>query len=181
MKEVQIESKELLTLFKAIKMLKYLTAEELNAFIALSDILEYSKDEKIISEGEISSYLYNVLEGSIRVVVQQQDEGKIKDIYIGTIGEGEIFGEAAILLNMKRTADVLSNDSIKVARIERSKFFSFIKKYPLAGIKILMYINYSLLNKLKEVNHELAFERKAYVDQQDIDNFVNNFDDIPLV
>jgi len=48
----------------------------------------------LISEGEVSSYLYTVLEGNVNVLVKEQTG---KEVYIGVIGEGDIFGEAGIL------------------------------------------------------------------------------------
>ena len=59
--------------------------------------------------------------------------------------------------------------------IDREKFFEFIKSFPSAGIKILMIIIHSLLNKLKDVNHELAFEREAHLEQKDIDQIIDSF------
>jgi len=55
--------------------------------------------------------------------------------------------------------------------------FKFIKDYPRSGNKILMLIIYSLLKKLKEVNQELAYERKSDADQDDIDSIIQNFMD----
>jgi hypothetical protein len=50
----------------------------------------------------------------------------------------------------------------------------FIRTSPAAGNKILMVIIHGLLRKLKMVNHELAFERKSDMDQDDIDQLVAN-------
>jgi hypothetical protein len=60
-------------------------------------------------------------------------------------------------------------------RLTRQELIRFIKKYPTTGNKILMVVIYSLLNKLREANQELAFERRVDVGQADVDSIVNEF------
>ncbi|MCK5198011.1 MAG: cyclic nucleotide-binding domain-containing protein, partial [Spirochaetales bacterium] len=113
---------------------------------------------------------YAVVEGSVRVSALES-EGK--DVYICTIGDGEIFGEAGIFMNVKRTASVTSCTETIVFRIERTQMLKFLKENPVAGNKFFMVMIYGLLKKLKEVNRELAYERKTDIDQDDIDALVN--------
>ncbi|HBD92616.1 MAG: hypothetical protein A2015_15850 [Spirochaetes bacterium GWF1_31_7] len=160
---------------KRIKMLELLSPEEIEEIAKVIEIVEYNSNEVIVAEGEISSYLYAVLDGSVRVTVKQTDEeGVIKDVYICTIGKSETFGEAAVFMNVERTADVFANDPVITMRIDRENLIRFIKSHPGAGIKILMIIIFSLLNKLKEANRELAFERKTVLAQNDIDALISD-------
>ncbi|MCK4798374.1 MAG: cyclic nucleotide-binding domain-containing protein [Spirochaetes bacterium] len=175
MKEIEIDKKLLLSKLKISKIFKLLTDNELDDLLSISEVLEFDKHEEIIKEGEISPFLYVILTGSVNVIVKQNHENNLKDVYICTIGEGDVFGEAAIFLNVKRTAYVISNDTLQSIRIKRQNLIDFIKKHPSAGIKILMVIIYSLLHKLRGINQELAFERQAYVAQDDIDNLINDF------
>ena len=122
--------------------------------------------------------MYIIIDGAVSIIIKQQlDDKTIKDVYISTIGEGDIIGEAAIFLNVKRTAHAISMMKLVVLKLERKELIEFINNHPSAGIKILMLIIFSLLNKLKDVNHELAFERKATFDQKDIDGLMNEFTD----
>jgi CRP-like cAMP-binding protein len=152
-----------------IIIFKYMKEEELDKILAISRFFSFGKGEKIIAKGEQSPDLYAVLAGTVNVVVP---EGKAGPIFISSIGEGDVFGEAGIFLSVKRTADVVSADESTVLRINRQDMINFIKSRPDAGIKILMLIIYSLLKKLKEANLELAFERKADISQNDIDAMV---------
>ncbi len=141
----------------------------MDRIIAISRFVSYDQDEKIIAKGEQSPDLYAVMAGTVHVVVPAAKTGAV---FISSIGEGDVFGEAGIFLSVKRTADVISADSVTVLRIGRQDMINFIKSRPEAGIKILMLIIYSLLKKLKEANLELAFERKADISQNDIDAMV---------
>ena len=153
-------------------LFKYLEDDVLKEFLAVADIVHYKADDRIIAEGEVSSYLYTVLEGTVNVLVKEQSGN---EVYIGAIGEGDIFGEAGIFLSVKRTANIVSSDNTVLLRITRDVLLEFVHKYPGAGVKMLLIIIYSLLRKLRESNQELAFERKSVIGQDDIDTIVENF------
>ncbi len=152
-----------------IIVFKYLKPEAVKKIISISRFYSYGKDEKIISKGDLSNDFCAVLSGTVHVVVPEKATGSV---FISSIGEGDVFGEAGIFLNVKRTADVVSADESVILSITREDIINFIKSRPEAGIKILMLIIYSLLRKLKEANIELAFERKADINQNDIDAMV---------
>ena len=159
--------------YKKIVALRYLKKEELEEFMKVTDIISYEDKEIIIKEGEYSPFIFGVLKGSVAVTVSEIDVNNKEEVYICTIGKGDVFGEAGIFMNVKRTANVVSTDKTTIFSIHRTEFLKFIKVHPGIGIKILMLIIFSLLRKLKEANHELAFERKADIDQTDIDDLVD--------
>ena len=82
-----------------------------------------------------------------------------------------------MFLEVKRTANVLSCTDSTLLKITRDSMINFIKEHPRSGNKILMLVIYSHLKKLKEVNQELAYERKSDADQDDIDSIIANFMD----
>jgi CRP/FNR family transcriptional regulator, cyclic AMP receptor protein len=153
-------------------LFRYLKDDALKEVLALSEIVRDKADDRIISEGEVSTFLYTVLEGNVNVFVR---ENSGKEIFVGAIGEGEVFGEAGIFLTVKRTANIVSGDNTMPLRVDRNCLLEFIQKYPTAGVKMLLIIIYGLLRKLRESNQELAFERKSVIAQDDIDDIVENF------
>ena len=155
---------------RKILTFKFMTDIELDHLINSCSILSFDEEEPIIKQGDTDQSFYAVVEGSVRVSALES-EGK--DVYICTIGDGEIFGEAGIFMNVKRTASVTSCTKTIVFRIERTQMLKFLKENPVAGNKFFMVMIYGLLKKLKEVNRELAYERKTDVDQDDIDALVN--------
>ncbi|MBN2656930.1 MAG: cyclic nucleotide-binding domain-containing protein [Spirochaetales bacterium] len=153
---------------------RFLTVQELDELMEVSTFREYEKEEKIIVQGEVKQAIYAVISGNVKVTVQERQES---EAYISTIGAGEVFGEAGIFTEVKRTANVTCMEKTTVLEISRKGLIDFIRNYPKAGNKILMLIIYSLLKKLREVNRELAYERKADADQDDIDSIIRNFMD----
>jgi CRP/FNR family cyclic AMP-dependent transcriptional regulator len=153
---------------KDFAVFKYFTDDALKEFFERSEILSFKSGEGIIAEGEKSAYFYAVLEGTVNVTVRNE----AKEVFISIAGEGEVFGEAGIFLNVKRTANVTASTDSVLLRIHRPDLLSFIKERPSDGIKFLMIIIYSLLRKLRDANQELAFERKSDIVQDDIDTMV---------
>ena len=101
-------------------------------------------------------------------MVQEED----KEVFICAIGAGDLFGEAGIFINMKRTAHVHAAEPTTIARISRKALLGFVHDDPPNGVKLLMLIIYNLLRKLRGANQEIAYERKSDIDQDDIDAIV---------
>jgi CRP-like cAMP-binding protein len=153
---------------KEFAAFKYFSDEAMLDFCDKAEILSFKTGETIIQEGEKSPYFYAVLEGTANVTVKSE----AKEVFISMAGEGAVFGEAGIFLNVKRTANVMSVADSVLLRIHRTSLLRFIKDRPSDGIKFLMIIIYSLLKKLSDANQELAFERKSDIVQEDIDFMV---------
>lgn len=155
---------------KNITPFKYLCEEELIHLMSLITVYQYGDEEIIIKQGESDQSLYAVLKGSVKVTVDNESE----DSYICTLGTSEIFGEAGIFINAERTANVISLDQAIILKVTRENMLKFVQKHPNASNKIFMIMIYSLLQKLKEANRELAYERKTDFNQDDIDSLIDN-------
>jgi CRP/FNR family transcriptional regulator, cyclic AMP receptor protein len=171
MKEIKLDLQYLEEKLHNTKFFKHIEKEDQTKFIKLSTIFEYENDEIIIAEGDKSPYFFIILSGIVNVNLNQKD----KSIYITTIGEGEIIGEAAIFVNFERTANIIAYNKVQILRIDRNSFISFIKENPASGIKLLMIIIHTLLSKLHLANHELAFERTTHVEQDAVDSFIEEY------
>lgn len=153
---------------KKIPLFKYFDDEALGDFFSRAEVHSFTEGETIIHEGEASPYLYAVLEGSVNVTARDGT----KTVFLSTIGEGSIFGEAGIFMNVKRTANVEGATDTVLLRNHRSQLMQFIKERPADGVKFLMIVVYTLLKKLRDTDMELAFERKSDVAQDEIDSMV---------
>ena len=164
------QEREYLRKMKDVILFRYLDERMLEKILRISEIVTYEPESKIIEEGEEDPYLFVVLSGSVTVSVREQSG---KDVYICTIGEGDVFGEAGMFVKSARTANVSTVTDTVVLKLHRQEFIRFIKIQPAAGIKMLMIIIFSLLRKLRETNQELAFERKTHFNQEDVDSFID--------
>lgn len=159
-----------LALINGISLFRYLADPEKRELLNISEIWEFEKGEKIITQGETSTCVFAVISGLVNVTVKDRNNPD-KEIFLSCIGEGEFFGEAGIFYDTKRSADVSPADKAVILRIGRYEFFKFIKQDAPAGVKILMLFVNGLLKKLNDSNKELAFERRTTLDQSAIDLF----------
>lgn len=157
---------------KDILLFKFLSEREVEDLLRMCEVQVFEEGERIVQQGEIEQAFYGVINGSVEVAVE---EGRKKNVYICTIGSGEVFGEAGMFMKVKRTANVSSLSQTTLLHITRGDFIQFIKKYPTTGNKILMVTVYSLLKKLRAANQELAFERQFDIEQDDVDSIVDEF------
>ena len=172
MKTVPIVQAEMLPIVKSSRMFHYLSEPEIIVLLGACEQIRFGKDERIITEREPGDCLYLILSGSARVTVEENG----REAYICTLGAGDVFGEAGLFMNLKRTANVAAaDDGMTVLRVKRSDFMRFIREHPAAGIKVLFMIIYSLLAKLREANLELAFERREDIAQDDIDDLLRDY------
>jgi len=163
--------KKYLPKIREIKIFKYLKEEELDMLLKKAEIIDYEEGNRIISQGEVSEYLFAILKGNVYVSVSCFEK---EDIFICTIGDKEVFGEAAVFMTEKRTASVTSSEYTTILRIHRTDMLYFIRKYPEGGIKILMLIINSLLNKLRSSNMEIALEKQSDIKLEDIEPIIRN-------
>jgi CRP/FNR family cyclic AMP-dependent transcriptional regulator len=170
MKELEKDIESILPAMKDTMLFRFLSGEALGDFLEKATFYEFDEEEVICSEGSSNDRLFLVIDGSVRVSVYRPDEER--DVYITTLGTGEIFGEAGIFLNMKRTASVVAADRVRLVVFTRTGFIQALKQRPNAGVKVLYMIIYGLLRKLREANQELAFERRFDSDQSDIDALI---------
>lgn len=153
-------------LFEAVQMFAYLNESEKEDILSIADVLHFSDGENIITEGEISPYLFAVISGDVSV---QKKVGTNSE-EISVIKRGDVFGEAGIFINMERTASNIAVGDVFVLRLERKDLFRFFKKHADAGVKMLMIMTYSLLNKLKDRHAmELGTDSAVQITQSEID------------
>ncbi len=169
MEQITMAKDAAFKVLKSTKTFQYLSDDDLDNLYGFCKFVQFAKGEKIIGENEVNPNLYVIANGSVNVMIHEDEK---KDVFLSSIGEGDIFGEAALFINMKRTADVYALERTELIEIERNGLLSFFKLYPIAGVKILMVITYSLLLKLRESHLQLAFDRKSFINQEEVDNLM---------
>ncbi len=157
----------------AVITFKYLTPSELDVLMGKATLVAYRDGEAVVREDEVSPYFFAILDGSVNVTVDEASlDGSLRNVYICTLGRGDVFGEAGIFIKVKRTATVCAAGDVTLLRLHREDVSAFIRDNPRGGNKFLLVVIHSLLRKLRAANQELAFERKSDMDQGDVDGLI---------
>lgn len=174
MRELPLNKQELLARTQDFRIFRYLNDGEREHLLDLCTLHSYRDGETIITEGEVSPYLYIVVDGRVRILVQRDDG---LEAHISDIEPGEVFGEAAVFSDTERTASVVSQGTSFLLALERKRLTDFLKNDLAGGQKVLLLIIYSLIHKLRGTNYELALERKASFNQPELDDLFNTYFD----
>jgi CRP/FNR family cyclic AMP-dependent transcriptional regulator len=94
----------------------------------------FKKNSVIVNQGDETNSLYVILEGSVRVFV---DDEQGKEIILNTMEAGESFGEMALLSDAPRSASVMATSPSKLAMISKQDFMSCLASNPTIPCKII--------------------------------------------
>jgi len=156
------------------RIYKHLGERDLLALLKPGEVFEYEAGELIIEEGTASQDMFVILKGSAVIEMANKES----NVYVCTLGPGEIVGEAGLFIHVDRTASVRAREGLLAVKISRAAFFSFLSTNSQGGIKFLFLIIYGLLGRLRESNEELVFERRGAMTQKEIDRLIDEL--VPL-
>ena len=173
MKAIQ-EKRAYIEEYQKLSIFNFMSAAEILYIVNRSELYHYSDTEKIVNQGDVAQNILVIVSGMVQVNVRQESG---KDVYICSIEEGEIFGEAGMFLRVRRTANIVSLDETVILSIPRTVLMDFIRDNPSTGNKLLLVIIHSLLKKLRGANQELAFEKMCEVQIGELDNLLAELSD----
>lgn len=108
----------------------------------ISKIRKYKKGSFLIKEGDEADKLYILIDGRAEV----NKLGKI----VGTLHEGNLIGEMAMVDRNQRSADVVLKDDCRVIEIEFQRLERLMESYPRLGYSAAINLVKSLSTKLRD-------------------------------
>jgi len=96
--------------------------------------VEYKPNEIIFCEFEPGYEFYFIQSGKVKVVKIINDREKTIDV----MGDGDVFGEMAILEEEPRTATIIAMEHVKVLRFHRDNFDALLQGNPQLAYKLLL-------------------------------------------
>ncbi len=128
-----------------------------DARLALADhfqLRNFEKGETIVREGETGNTFYLIRSGSVDVSTSSM--GKDGDqVALGKMGEGDFFGEVALLTDKPRTATVVACEKAELMELARSDFDEITNKFPSVRKIVEAYQRQRVQNTIK-----ILFNRK---------------------
>ena len=136
--------------------------------------------EAILEEGTWAYYAYVLKSGKAKVF--KNIDGK--PVLLGTLNQGDIFGEVAFLGGAKRTASVIADGDVEVDMIPRDSFFDALNQLP-SGLRSKLNTLVSDLTFMDEVRgrltaflHELQNMRAKMIDLKSFEREVENMPEL---
>src|SRR5438093_10793829 len=113
------------------------------------------RGDAIFAKGDPGNSLYAVCAGTVKISVPSADG---KDAVFNLLGEGEIFGEIALLDGRPRTADATAMSDCDLMVIERRDFLSLVRSQPEIALKLLEVLCARLRHTSEQVEDVLFLD-----------------------
>ncbi|MCG9876316.1 MAG: cAMP/cGMP-dependent 3',5'-cyclic-AMP/GMP phosphodiesterase [Leptospiraceae bacterium] len=135
------EAYNLLDIMSQIDIFQGYPIEKAKEFLLIVKEEKYKRGEQIIAKGTPGDKFYIIASGNVKF----EGLGEDKDTPIKRYGTYEYFGEASLILNTTRQADVIAETDVVALTIEKSRFLQFIRGSDLKQ-------NLERLNEVRESN-----------------------------
>jgi len=105
-------------------MFELFSKEELEQFTHAMAKKTFQAGTKIIMEGDTSDFVYLIRKGRVSISIER----KRQHIPVRTLGEGEFFGEIAVITHLTRNATVIAKTPVETYMIYRGDFRRLINQ-----------------------------------------------------
>jgi CRP-like cAMP-binding protein len=117
---------EALQFFSNARFLRMLDTPGRRRLLDAAEALKFQDGQVVVREGEPGDALYIIVSG--RAAVSADDLGEEKAL--GELGDGQFFGEMAVITNQPRSATVTARGELSALRIPRDVVLELLKDHP---------------------------------------------------
>jgi len=121
--------------------------------------MTFGPDEEICAEGDTGDGVYFILDGKVRVITFTSD---LKEIVLGELESGQIFGEMALIDGKPRSASVIPFTPCEVAFISRKKFDHLIQTKSDLAYRFMSSVCLSIFRHILRLNTLYLKVKKEY-------------------
>ena len=122
-------------LLAASSLFSELSDEEFSALDSLSHTQIVPPKKTVFFKGDAGNSMYAVIEGRLKVHNVSSDG---REIILGFLEAGSIFGEIALMDGKPRTATVVTVETCKLLVIDRPSFLRFLESQPKVALKLMI-------------------------------------------
>jgi CRP-like cAMP-binding protein len=143
---------------EALRAIPLFASLEESGLQEIADLLidrKFPKDAVIFEDGSIGDYMYVIRSGEVKVTKMSED-GREKILEI--LGEGEFFGEMALLDRQPRSASVKTTRPCTLLALSRQDFSALLRRDPDISLELIR----ELVRRIREADEQirgLLFER----------------------
>ena len=115
-------------------LFKDMPKEDLDKIVDFTKIRHAKAKEVIFRKDESGQQMFIIIKGRVSLSTSSANG---KELNLGMLGEGEIFGEISLIDKKERTATVTAKEATEMLVIDRTYFIPFLRKNPDVAISLL--------------------------------------------
>ena len=131
-----------------INVFSDLSNEELEKVANLCTPRTYPKNSMIILEEEFGDTVFGIINGTVKIT-RVNDEGK--EVILALLGQGELFGELAVLDGEARSANALAQEKCTLLAFPKGEFLNLLKN----NFKITFALMGELAKRLRKSDQQI--------------------------
>ena len=135
---------------KALPLFAEFADSELDAFLELLDPVTVKPGDCIVRQDEPGDTMFIIVAGAARVMHRHGDA----KVELAQLGEGDFFGELALIDRLPRSADVEAVMDSTLLSISQATIRAFAGVSPHAAFKLLIAIGRVLVNRFRSGNRK---------------------------
>src|SRR2546428_8943796 len=132
-----------------VPLFSQLSAVDLQRVVEVARDRAYPKNSVILFEDDPGDALYVVAKGQVKVVLIGEDE---REVILSVLGEGEFFGEMALIDDEPRSAHVIAMEDSTLLVLRREDFQGILKQTPAIALALLR----ELSRRLRRVDEKVG-------------------------
>ena len=121
-------------LLKRVPLFEELNEDELTGLSNVAMLRVFPRDRVVIMAEEEGDSLFVIHKGRVKVSIVSEDG---REVILSILGEGNFFGEMALLDDNPRSANVTTMEETELLMVRRADFLRFIQQTPQVAIKLL--------------------------------------------
>jgi len=137
------------TVLKSVPMFAAFAEDQLRTLVTLVTRRGAARGAVIMAEGDRVDSLYIVISGRLKVMM---GEANGKEVILGIIGPGELFGEMGFIDDGPRSASVIAIEPCELLSVTRRGF----KKCLVENFEVAMTVLRVLVRRLREADRKIA-------------------------
>lgn len=124
-------------LLGSIPLFAELSEEQLAKVAGLAVVKNFSAREAVVHQGDPARSLFAIVRGRLKVASSGPDG---RDVVLGIMSEGEVFGEVALLDGGLRSATCTAMEPCELLAIDRMEFMALLEQSPAIAVKLLQVL-----------------------------------------
>jgi predicted GNAT family N-acyltransferase len=117
----------------SIPLLDDLDGDEKEFLFLSAGHRDVAPGEYVLRKGEQGNAMFLILEGAVEVLDERGGHRRV----LGTLGAGQLFGEAAFLMNTPRSADVVAITDTHLVVLDQPAFAKLSAQHPAVALKVM--------------------------------------------
>ena len=136
---------------KRIPLMSYFHEPTLETIGKICIARAFQNNQVIFKEGDSGRSIYVVMSGKVQIM---KTIGSASEIKLSTISEDMLFGEMALLANIKRSGSAIAQGDVQCIEIRASEFMQIISKEPVTAFRFVSELAKILCQRLDQLDQE---------------------------